>query len=82
MSTSTFAPAGDPEERADPLASATLAALLAFQGDAAAAEGLFRQLGAGGTSPPDPPPGDTLLAALVAFRDAARRLRSIGRSEE
>lgn len=81
--TSTTAPAGDAAVRLDPLASPTLAALLAFQGDAAASEGLYRQLGAtDGRSPPEPPRDDRLLAALLAFRDAARRLCLMRRSDE
>jgi hypothetical protein len=82
-SISSTASAGDPAARLDPLASPTLAALLAFQGDAAASEGLYRQLGAtDGRSPPDPPREDRLLAALLAFRDAARRLCLMRRSDE
>jgi hypothetical protein len=70
-------------EGPDPLASPTLAALLAFQGQAEAAEGLFRQLG--GTEqefPEDLLRANRLLTALLAFRDAARRLRSMRGSDE
>ncbi len=76
-------PPGEPEERSDPLASPTLAALLAFQGNPMAAEELYRQLGTTDRmSPPDPPQGDKLVAALLAFREGARRLRSIERWDE
>ncbi len=67
----------------DPLASRTLAALLAFQGQATAAAGVFRQLG--GTEPALPEAllqEDRRLAALLAFREAARRLRSMHRIDE
>ncbi len=76
-------PEGQHGEGPDPLASPTLAALLAFQGQAAAAEGLFRQLGGTEQEPSEKlVRGDRLLAALLAFRDAARRLRSMRGSDE
>ncbi len=82
-SSSMPTPLGEPEERSDPLASPTLAALLAFQGNVVAAEELYRQLGTTDRmSPPDPPQEDKLVTALLAFREGARRLRSTERWNE
>ncbi len=70
-------------EGKDPIASPTLAALMAFHGDAAAAEDLYRRLEGSEREPAaGSHPEVGTLAALLAFRDAARRLRSLnGRAE-
>ena len=68
----------------DPLASSTLAALYADQGDPARAEAIRRQLAAGGAAGPaaDTPrrvagaPGARYLDKLVRLRDVVQRFRS------
>jgi hypothetical protein len=70
--------------RVDPLASSTLAALYADQGDPARAEAIWRQLeveGASGQPSDRTPrvagvPGTRYLDQLVRLRDAVQRLRS------
>ncbi len=70
-------------EEVDPIASPTLAALMAFHGDAAAAEDLYRRLEGSELEPPvESHPEGGALAALLAFRDAARRLRSMNERAE
>ncbi len=70
-------------EGKDPIASPTLAALMAFHGDAAAAEDLYRRLEGSEREPAaGSHPEEGTLAALLAFRDAARRLRSLSERAE
>ena len=68
----------------DPLASSTLAALYADQGDPARAEAIWRQLEVGGATGPAADttrrvagaPGARYLDKLVRLRDVVQRLRS------
>jgi len=59
----------------DPLASPTLAALYVAQGDTAAAEAVFRQLGVPSPSGTENSQGELLREKLLAFREGARRVR-------
>jgi tetratricopeptide (TPR) repeat protein len=59
----------------DPLASPTLAALYAAQGDTAAAEAIYHQLGLPTQSGTENSQDELVREKLLAFREGARRVR-------